>query len=64
MRPDPPRSRNNKCAQPGCNKPLTRITNQHRKYFSAVSVSLDPFCSSTCAREWHGTQLTGTKGTE
>jgi len=61
MRPDPKVRKDRKCARPGCNNPLQQITERHRRYGGAA-LELEPFCSSTCAREWHGTQIGGTKG--
>ena len=40
-----------------CEKPRT-ITKQVRRY-AGVQIDSDPFCSSRCCREWHGTALPG-----
>lgn len=44
-----------KCALPSCGK-LRRITKQSMKY-AGVEVTLDPFCSTECCREFHGCEL-------
>jgi len=44
-KPDPKVPRNRKCVV--CGKPLTPISLQHN----------DPYCSSPCARKYHGNEL-------
>jgi hypothetical protein len=52
MKPDPARRKDgccSVCGEPIAHKPRHGLNPQY--YLS------DPFCSSRCAREWHGTSL-------
>lgn len=51
MRSDPKVRRDGKCALPTCNKPR-RIP--ARTYANTVDHETDPFCSTACARDYHG----------
>jgi len=52
MRSDPPVRRDGRCARPGCGRPR-KIPKPQRGIDAAV-YERDPFCSSTCARLYHG----------
>ena len=52
MLPDPPCPKGGRCVV--CGKP--RKPQRSRKYAGGRAES-DPFCSTVCCREWHGTQL-------
>jgi hypothetical protein len=56
IRPDPPLRPDGRCAV--CHKP--RRPERSRRYGGAVA-ELDPFCSVTCARQYHGTMLPATR---
>lgn len=57
MRPDPERRPDLLCARfPACRNRLPEITARHRRYGGEALLS-EPFCSSRCCREWHGTQI-------
>jgi hypothetical protein len=49
VRPDPPVRKDGRCSQ--CGQP--RHPQRSRKYGQAAA-ELDPFCSSSCAKAWHG----------
>lgn len=53
-RPDPPVPSDGSCYVCGGD----RRTDQSRRY-AGVAALLDPFCSNTCARAYHGVELTG-----
>jgi hypothetical protein len=53
--PDPRRRKDGICALPGCDKPLRKVKPQ-----KGVPISVyenEPFCSTSCARAWHGASL-------
>ena len=55
IKEDPPVRADGRCAGPGCRK-LRKVSEQARKYAGA-QLDLDPFCSTTCCRKWHGCEL-------
>lgn len=51
MKADPPVRADGRCAQ--CKRPRT-LPKRPQKGVDPASYERDPFCSSTCARLWHG----------
>lgn len=60
---DPRVRKDGKCARPGCTKqrPIVTAKGKKRKemirYAGAYQLERDPFCSSRCARAFHGCSL-------
>lgn len=62
MIPDPPVREDGVCALPGCTKPrpvavLTGKKLAELRRYAGHQIEADPFCSSRCARKWHGCAL-------
>lgn len=51
---DPAVRADNKCARPGCNKPRRMPKRPVTKDVPISVYERDPFCSSTCCREFNG----------
>ena len=58
VRPDPPKRRDGRCHV--CPRYIV-VTPQARKYAGAV-LDTEPFCSATCARQYHHNELPQVKG--
>ncbi len=54
MKTDPPVRRDGLCVQ--CHGPR-KVPKRHHKGIDPAVYALDPFCSSPCARFWHGNPL-------
>jgi hypothetical protein len=52
VRPDPPTPADGTCATCGRKRKVNR-----RSRYGLNEAKHDPFCSTVCCREWHGTQL-------
>jgi hypothetical protein len=57
-RTDPPVRADGRCASCGGRRgQLPKTSTQRTKDVLRVELDMDPFCSSDCARAWHGTAL-------
>jgi hypothetical protein len=56
---DPPVRHDGKCSMPGCGKIRKPPTG---KYATRADFEIDPFCSTECARKWHGVVDTRVNG--
>src|SRR5690242_4020785 len=63
VRRDPAVRKDGRCARQGCNRmrPIAVLTGKKRRelirYAGAFQLERDPFCSSRCARAFHGCSL-------
>lgn len=60
---DPPVRADGSCAHPGCGqkRPIAVLTGKKLaelvRYAGHAQIEADPFCSTRCARKWHGCPL-------
>lgn len=59
---DPPVRKDGVCARPGCTtkRPVAVLTGKklaELRRYAGQQIEQDPFCSSRCARKWHGCPL-------
>lgn len=50
--PDPPVRRDSRCVVCGQRRKVVKLKRLYRD-----AMATDPFCSSNCCRDWHGTTL-------
>lgn len=59
-KPDPPPRANGRCVVCGGKRGrLPKTGTQRSRQQLARELATDPFCSTICARKWHGTEIAG-----
>lgn len=58
MRADPQVRKDGRCARRGCGKRLT-LPKKHHSSISGAVYEREPFCSTECAKRYHGVKTSG-----